>query len=92
MADWAYSFPLDVLAICLIQYSGDVKGSWTKGMAYTALVIATGLGGTQQATVVVVLLQFTVHPLHAMMLDIRLQLLMWLSGASLSCGKHTCLP
>lgn len=51
MADWGYSFPLDVLAICLIQYSGDVKGSWTKGMAYTALVIATGLGGTQQATV-----------------------------------------
>ena len=27
MADWGYSFPVDVLAICLIQYSGDVRGS-----------------------------------------------------------------
>ncbi len=44
MADWGYSFPVDVLAICLIQYSGDVRGSWTRGMAYTALTIATGLG------------------------------------------------
>ncbi|DBA68888.1 TPA: hypothetical protein ACH3X2_013364 [Trebouxia sp. C0005] len=44
MADWGYSFPVDVLAICLIQYSGDVRGSWTRGMAYTAITIATGLG------------------------------------------------
>ena len=44
MADWGYSFPVDVLAICIIQYSGDVRGSWTRGMAYTALSIATGLG------------------------------------------------
>ncbi|DBB15756.1 TPA: hypothetical protein ACH3X3_003959 [Trebouxia sp. C0006] len=43
MADWGYSFPVDVLAICLIQYSGDVRGSWTRGMAYTALTITTAL-------------------------------------------------
>ena len=44
MADSGYSFPLDVLAISLIQYSGAVRGSWTRGVAYTALVVATGTG------------------------------------------------
>ncbi|KAK9807721.1 hypothetical protein WJX72_007166 [[Myrmecia] bisecta] len=42
MVDWLYSFPLDTLAFMLVQYSYSVRGTWTHGMAYISLAIASG--------------------------------------------------